>query len=124
MRIKIMLFSVILLSAALSACTPYKMEIRQGNYVTSEMREKLKVGMTKQQVRYVMGTPMINDVFHENRWDYLYSLEQDGELVERRSLTLYFEGDLLARIVDGNDTGGADPAKVSDQEKGVKNGQN
>ncbi|HEY0665541.1 MAG TPA: outer membrane protein assembly factor BamE [Gallionella sp.] len=106
MRTKIVLFSLLMLTALVSACTPYKMEIRQGNYVTPEMREKLKLGMSKTQVRYVLGTPMINDVFHENRWDYLYSLEQDRKLVERQGMTLYFEGDVLTRIVD------ADPASL------------
>lgn len=100
MRIKIVLFSLLLISAALPACTPYKMEIRQGNYVTAEMRAKLQPGMTRQQVRMVVGTPMISDVFHENRWDYIYRLEQDHELIEHKSMTLYFEGDVLSRIVD------------------------
>lgn len=106
MRIKIVLYSLLLLSTMLASCAPYKMEIRQGNYVTAEMRGKLKLGMTKQQVRFVMGTPMISDVFHENRWDYVYQLEQERKLVERNGLTLYFDGDVLSRIVD------ADPAFV------------
>lgn len=96
---------LILLALALSSCSylnvpvlsPYKMDIRQGNYVTQEMRDKLKVGMTKAQVRYVLGTPMINDAFHGNRWDYAYRLAQRGEVVERQHLALYFEGDLLVR---------------------------
>lgn len=95
---------LILLSLMLASCgwlTPYKMDIRQGNYVTPEMREKLKVGMTRQQVRYVMGTSMVNDVFHGNRWDYVYRLEHDGQVVEKQNMTLYFEGDNLARIEDG-----------------------
>jgi len=77
------------------------MEIRQGNYVTPEMRAQLKTGMTKQQVRYVVGTPMINDPFHKNRWDYVFRLEQGGELVEQQGMTLYFEDDKLMRIADG-----------------------
>ena len=107
MRIKIVLYSLLLLSTLLAVCTPYKMEIRQGNYVTAEMRGKLQIGMSKQQVRYVLGTPTINDVFHDNRWDYVYSLEQERKVVERQGLTLYFEGDVLKRIVD------ADPASLT-----------
>ncbi|MDD2916131.1 MAG: outer membrane protein assembly factor BamE [Gallionella sp.] len=80
---------------------PYKMDIRQGNYITAEMREKLKIGMSKSQVHYVLGTPMISDAFHGNRWDYVYRLEQGGEIAEKQRLTLYFEGDNLARIDDG-----------------------
>ncbi|MDX8385731.1 MAG: outer membrane protein assembly factor BamE [Gallionella sp.] len=101
MSIKKILFPLLLLSVVLVSCTPYKMEIRQGNYVTSEMRAQLKTGMTKQQVRYVVGTAMINDPFHLNRWDYVFRLEQGGELVEQRGMTLYFEDDKLVRIADG-----------------------
>ncbi|MDP1848283.1 MAG: outer membrane protein assembly factor BamE, partial [Solirubrobacteraceae bacterium] len=75
-----------------------------------EMREKLKLGMSKQQVRYVMGTPMVSDAFHGNRWDYIYRLEQRGELVEKQRLTLYFEGDNLVRMDDGSQPVQAAPA--------------
>jgi outer membrane protein assembly factor BamE len=78
------------------------MDIRQGNLVTAEMREKLKIGMSKQQVRYVLGTPMISDAFHGNRWDYMYLLEHGGKLIEKRRLTLYFSGDNLANIEEGS----------------------
>jgi hypothetical protein len=74
------------------------MEIRQGNFVTPEMRDELKLGMTKAQVRYVLGTPMISDAFHGNRWDYAYRLAQRGAVVEKQHLTLYFDGDSLARM--------------------------
>jgi len=111
MRIKIILLSLMLASCS-GWLTPYKMDIRQGNVVTPEMREKLKLGMSKQQVRYVMGTPMINDVFHDNRWDYVYRLEHQGEVVEKQNLTLYFEGDNLARIDAGSQTVEAAPAKA------------
>ena len=102
MRIKNILLVLVVLSPVLSACTPYKMDIRQGNLVTPDMREKLKVGMTKQQVRYVLGTPMINDAFHGNRWDYSYRLQHGGKMTEKQDMTLYFEGDNLVRIVDDN----------------------
>lgn len=104
MRIKLVFLSLLLASCSglsVPLLSPYKMDIRQGNYLTPEMRDKLKVGMTKQQVRYVLGTPMIDDVFHSNRWDYVYRLEHQGALVEEQQLTLYFEGDKLARIVEG-----------------------
>lgn len=101
MRIKIFL-ALILLFPVLSSCATYKMDIRQGNYVTPDMRGKLKLGMTKTQVRFVLGTPMINDVFHGNRWDYVYRLKHDGKEIEKQNLTLYFEGDNLARIDDGS----------------------
>ncbi len=86
---------------ALAACSSYKMDIRQGNLVTSEQREKLKVGMTRSQVQTVLGTPLIKDPFHPDRWDYVYLLEHDKKLVQQARMTLYFKGDSLARIDDG-----------------------
>lgn len=106
-----MRFNIILISVLLASCssfsvpllTPYKMDIRQGNDVTAEMRDKLKLGMNRVQVRYVLGTPLIRDAFHGNRWDYVYRLEQDSKLVgQQRRLTLYFEGDSLSRIDDSD----------------------
>ena len=94
---------IILLTLLLAACghmTPYKMDIRQGNLISPEMRAKLQLGMSKQQVRYVMGTPLLADAFHENRWDYAYSLAQSGKPVEQQSMTLYFEADSLVKIDD------------------------
>lgn len=85
---------------ALVACTPYKMDIRQGNFIRPEMRERLKIGMTQAQVRAVLGTPLVNDPFHANRWDYLYRLERGAVVLERQHLTLYFEDGKLARIVE------------------------
>src|SRR3989338_9183060 len=111
MRIKIILFSLILLSSLMSSCASYKMDIRQGNFITADMREKLKPGMSRQQVRYVLGTPMISDAFHGNRWDYVYRLEQGGKVVDKQGLTIYFEGDKLARIDDGGQPVEAAPAK-------------
>ena len=93
MRTKLILLSMLLASCSYLSSpvlSPYKMDIRQGNYVTAEMREKLKLGMSKHQVRYVLGTPMVSDVFHGNRWDYVYRLEQHGKGVEEHQLTLYF----------------------------------
>ncbi|MDD5299373.1 MAG: outer membrane protein assembly factor BamE [Gallionella sp.] len=107
MRTKLILLSVLLASCSDfsmpsgTLLAPYKMDIRQGNYITPEMREKLKLGMPRSQVHYVLGTPMISDAFHGNRWDYVYSLEHHGEIVEKQHLTLYFDGDNLVKIDDG-----------------------
>ncbi len=121
MRIKIVFLSLLLASCDnfyIPLLTPYKMDIRQGNFVTPEMRDKVRVGMSKAQVRYVLGTPMINDVFHDNRWDYVYRLEHRGKIVTGQNLTLYFEGDNLARIVDGDKPAGAAPENAAAQAKG------
>ncbi|MDE2118140.1 MAG: outer membrane protein assembly factor BamE [Betaproteobacteria bacterium] len=104
MRTKLIVVSLLLASCSdmsmpkLALLTPHKIEIRQGNMVTPEMREKLKTGMSRLQVRSVLGTPLINDPFHASRWDYVYRLEQKGKLVEQQRLTLYFDEDRLARI--------------------------
>jgi outer membrane protein assembly factor BamE len=120
-----MRFKIVLLTLLLASCdsfyipllTPYKMDIRQGNFVSFDMREKLKVGMTKDQVRYVMGTPMISDPFHADRWDYVYRFQHDSKITEKQNLTLYFEGDNLARIVDGSQRAETAPANLDNQGK-------
>ncbi len=66
--------------------------------MTQEMLSKLKPGMTKSQVRFIMGTPLVIDVFHADRWDYVYSLRKADELIEQRKLTLVFENDALKSI--------------------------
>ncbi|WP_239187136.1 outer membrane protein assembly factor BamE [Candidatus Nitrotoga sp. HW29] len=86
----------------LPSFTAHKMEINQGNMVTPEMRYKLKLGMTRLQAQAVLGTPLVNDAFHTNRWDYVYRLEKKSKLLEKQRMTLYFEGDSLTRIDDGN----------------------
>ena len=98
MRVKLLLVAVLLLTA----CAPYKMDIRQGNLITPEAREKLKVGMTRTQVRALFGTPLVSDPFHPDRWDYVYSLRQENKLVVSQRMTLYFDGDKLTRIDDAS----------------------
>lgn len=76
----------------------YKIDIQQGNIVTQEMVDQLKPGMTKRQVRYVMGTPLMEDTFNPNRWDYYYSMAPGkGELVKER-ITIFFDGDNLSHF--------------------------
>jgi outer membrane protein assembly factor BamE len=81
---------------------PYKVEVRQGNLVTPEMLDKIRVGMPAPQVRAILGTPLIQDPFHANRWDYVYSLKQGGQVEDQQRLTLYFDKDNLARIDDSH----------------------
>lgn len=105
MRILTILISVLLASCStisdyLPSFTPYKVEIRQGNMITQDMRAKIKVGMSQSQVKAALGAPLINDPYHPERWDYYYSLAQQGEPVESQRLTLYFDKDVLKRIED------------------------
>ena len=97
-----MLFAAIL-ALLLSGClSVYKVEVQQGNVVTQEMIDKLKPGMTPSQVRFVMGTPLIVDPFHQDRWDYYYYLRRSNETSgESQRVTVVFKNDLLI-AVQGN----------------------
>lgn len=88
---------------------PYKIDIQQGNYVTQEMLARLKPGMTRSQVRFALGTPLIVDPFRTDRWDYFYMMQKSGELTEQRAVTVVFKGDELLRIE--GDVVSASPAK-------------
>ncbi|MGV3626806.1 MAG: outer membrane protein assembly factor BamE [Betaproteobacteria bacterium] len=85
---------------------PYKIDIQQGNYVTQDMIAKLQPGMTRSQVRFALGTPLIIDPFRTDRWDYAYVLYKQGALVEQRTVTVIFRGDVLDRI-EGDVVAGA-----------------
>jgi outer membrane protein assembly factor BamE len=76
----------------------FKFPIQQGNVVTQEMVDKLQPGMTRSQVRFVMGTPLIVDTFNQNRWDYLYTLKLPSGKELREQMTILFEGDRLVGI--------------------------
>jgi len=76
----------------------YRINVEQGNVVTEEMVEQLRPGLNRRQVRYIMGTPLIEDSFHENRWDYRYMLRNGNEMLSETQLTLWFEGDELVRV--------------------------
>lgn len=78
--------------------TPYKIEIQQGNFVSQDMVSRLKTGMSKEQVRSVLGTPLLTDIFHAERWDYVYWREQSNGKRESRKLVVYFDGGKLARL--------------------------
>ena len=75
----------------------YKLDINQGNYITQDMVEKLKAGQTKQQVRLILGTPLLVSAFRDDRWDYVYEYSRHGKQVEHRKFTVHFSGDQLAR---------------------------
>lgn len=75
----------------------YKLDINQGNYLTQDLVDKLKVGQTKQQVRTLLGTPLVTTVFRDNRWDYVYEFRRQGRVLEHRQFTVYFTDDKLAR---------------------------
>ncbi len=76
----------------------YKIDVQQGNVITQETVNQLQPGMTRQQVQYVVGSPMVTDVFHQDRWDYLYLMEPGRGKAEREHVSLFFEDDALVRI--------------------------
>ncbi|MBK0391520.1 outer membrane protein assembly factor BamE [Ramlibacter sp. CrO1] len=79
------------------AITPYKVEIVQGNFVSREQVEALKPGMSRVQVRELLGTPLLADIFHADRWDYVFTMRRQGVPEQQRRLTLYFKGEGLER---------------------------
>lgn len=79
----------------------YRIDIQQGSIITQDMVDKLKPGMDKNQVRFIMGTPVLEDPFHPNRWDYVYTLTKGGHQRRQRHLALFFKDNKLA-LVKGN----------------------
>ncbi|MES2015109.1 MAG: outer membrane protein assembly factor BamE [Pseudomonadota bacterium] len=82
--------------------SPYRPTIQQGNFVSSEMLAQLKVGQTRDQVKFIFGTPLLTDIFHADRWDYPFYLARgNGELTSAR-VTVYFKDDKVERFDGGN----------------------
>lgn len=82
----------------LGLITPYRMDIVQGNVVTKEQAEVVKPGMSRDQVRNVLGSPMLVDMFHADRWDYSFTIRRQGTEPQRRSVVAYFKDDKLERL--------------------------
>jgi outer membrane protein assembly factor BamE len=78
--------------------TPYRVEIVQGNAVTREQVTRVKPGMTRAQVRDILGSPMLTDQFHADRWDYMFTIRRQGTEPQRRSVVARFDGDVLLRL--------------------------
>jgi outer membrane protein assembly factor BamE len=104
----------------------YKIDINQGNYLSQDMVDRLKVGMTQQQVKQQLGTPLITSPFRTDRWDYVYEFTRQGNVVEHRNFTVYFadgkvtrwEGDEMPQsIVELNRSAGAKALPTESGEK-------
>lgn len=103
----------VLIGACLTACgsfngastrvanlvTPYKIDVVQGNFVSREQVEALKPGMSRQQVKEVLGTPLLTSLFHGDRWEYVFTMKRPGVEVQSRKLTVFFQGDAFERAV-------------------------
>lgn len=96
--IKVILGALLCLS--LSACfiRPYKFDITQGNPLTADKVAEIHPGMSAEQVRYTLGTPMLQDVFHDERWDYVYYDKPGYKAAKRSHMAIYFEDGRVARI--------------------------
>jgi outer membrane protein assembly factor BamE len=94
----------IAISLLLAACSsapdvqPYRIDVRQGNVITQEMVAQLKPGLTRDQVRFILGSPLLADMFHTDRWDYVYHYQPGKGELQRRRLTVIFEDNKLARL--------------------------
>lgn len=103
-RILPVLAASLLLSACsslpdlISKINPFKIDVRQGNYVSQDMVAQLKPGQTKDQVRFILGTPLVVDIFHADRWDYVYRFQPGRGEVEQRRLIVYFKDNRLVRV--------------------------
>ncbi len=82
----------------LGLITPYRIDIVQGNVVTSEQAAQVKPGMSRNQVRDVLGSPMVTDLFHADRWDYIFTIRRPGTEPQRRSVVVVFDGDAVKTI--------------------------
>jgi outer membrane protein assembly factor BamE len=85
-------------SVNLGSLGPHRIDVQQGNALDQESVAKLKPGLTRSQVRFLLGTPLVVDPFRGNRWDYVYAFYKRGQLTEQKRITLFFDGDTLARI--------------------------
>ncbi|QNP47580.1 outer membrane protein assembly factor BamE [Diaphorobacter aerolatus] len=103
--------AIILLSAGLAACgsfdsashrlasaiTPYKIDVVQGNFISKEQVDALKPGMGRQQVKEILGTPLVMPLFHNDRWEYIFTLKRPGVEQQTRKLSVFFKDDVLER---------------------------
>jgi outer membrane protein assembly factor BamE len=82
--------------------SPYRPDVQQGNFVSEEMMAQLRAGMTRDQVRFLLGTPLLTDIFHADRWDYVFRLQKgNGEILTSR-VSIFFNDDRVARYEGGN----------------------
>lgn len=97
---KVLYSSLLCTLALVAAGCVYEASLSQGNLIKQEDLDQVEVGMTRNQVRFLLGTPMIDDPFHEERWDYVYYLKPGGDkAVFKRWVSIIFDGDTVSEIV-------------------------
>ncbi len=117
---KRMLTAALVTAGIASACSidsvtgmvhPYRIDVRQGNYVDQSMIAQLRRGMTRDQVRFVMGSPLVSDIFHDDRWDYVYRFQPGKGAVQQRIISVFFVDEYLDHVA-GDVTEAADYQEV------------
>ncbi len=122
---RVLLALIILTAALLNGCSYlkypdiHKVTVQQGNIVNQEMVDQLLPDMTRSQVRYILGTPLLTDTFDQDRWDYYYSTKRPGRDELRERITLYFEGNTLTHF-----TGDYIPSSLKTPKDDETNAQN
>ena len=98
---KLLILIVSSLAAIVTACSnyipAYKIDVQQGNILTQEDVNQIRIGMDKEKIVYILGSPSITDPFHANRWDYTYTFKPGYKKLEIKNITLYFERNILVR---------------------------
>lgn len=101
---RFLLALLIVTAALLNGCSYlkypdiHKVTVQQGNIVNQEMVDQLRPGMTRSQVRYILGTPLLMDTFDQDRWDYYYSIKRPGQKEVREKITVFFDGNTLSHF--------------------------
>ncbi len=107
-----LVLSALFAAAALAAGCVHKIDIQQGNVVVADQLAKVKPGMSRPEVRQILGTPLLADAFHANRWDYWFYNEKKGREIERNKISIHFESDKVVRV-----DGAAPPAIKGEERK-------
>ena len=105
------------LSATQTSCRLYRITVQQGNVITQEMVDRLKPGMTHEQVAYVMGEPVVRNPFNDDQWDYVYTLQVPGRTEQQRKLSLFFKNGVLSHL-----TGDLKPSAEDEEAGGAGDG--
>ena len=88
------------LTFLMTGCEPHRIEIQQGNKLDSTAVSKLKTGMNRKQVAFLLGSPLLTDPFHKDQWDYIYYLKSSDKTIQRSRLTVFFSNNKLIKIDD------------------------
>jgi outer membrane protein assembly factor BamE len=97
---KLRFITIVLFTVLLQACILYVPNVEQGNILTKDMIDKIQVGQSQTQVRFLLGSPLVQDAFHKNRWDYFYSLKKGrSKDVEKKRLTIIFDNGMVKKVI-------------------------